>query len=69
MHSLFPTRQRFKSSESTSDHITNHMTGLDWLDKVHSFLECAVNVSEGAHPGILMGSFCFVSTELLLNRF
>ena len=53
MHSLFPTRQRLKSPESTSDHITIHMTGLDWLDKVHSFLECAVNVSDGAHPRIL----------------
>lgn len=66
MHSLFPTRQRFKSPESTSDHITNDMSGLD---KVDSFLECAVNVSEGAHPGILTGSFSFESTDLLLNLF
>ena len=68
MHSLFPTRQRLKSPESTSDHITSHMTGLDWLDKVHSFLECAVNVSDGAHPRILILWGAFALCGLICTK-
>lgn len=68
MHSLFPTRQRLKSPESTSDHITNHVTGLDWLDKVHSFLECAVNVSDGAYPRILILWGAFALCGLICTK-
>ena len=39
------------------------------MDKVLSFLECTVNVSEEAHPGIFTTSFCFVSTDFLQSLF
>ena len=44
------------------------MTGLDWLDKVHSFLECAVNVSDGAHPRILILWGAFALCGLICTK-